>query len=119
MVSNINPHPYNEVTCTVCESTKLGPTSCGCKGGGTKPGGGGYDTTPVLLAAAKQRQAAAKEATRLANSKQQASVTAARAKKKEAKILGAGGIEDPSVTLQGAGDDVLVKVGRRCNLILA
>lgn len=98
----------DQVTCTLCESTKLGPTSCRCKGGGTKPGAG-YDTTPVLLAAAKQREASAKEAKRLEKSAQQASVAADRAKKKDARNAGEGTVEDPSVTLQGAGDDILVR----------
>uniref|UniRef100_A0A7S4ETR7 Uncharacterized protein n=1 Tax=Chrysotila carterae TaxID=13221 RepID=A0A7S4ETR7_CHRCT len=71
--------------CTVCGASQLGPdTQCTCKGGRTRPPEG-YDATVQLLAAAKARHAANVKAKMGASAAKQASVQAAKAKKREAK----------------------------------
>eukprot|EP00281_Chroomonas_sp_CCMP1168_P027253 CAMPEP_0206250764 /NCGR_PEP_ID=MMETSP0047_2-20121206/21655_1 /ASSEMBLY_ACC=CAM_ASM_000192 /TAXON_ID=195065 /ORGANISM="Chroomonas mesostigmatica_cf, Strain CCMP1168" /LENGTH=234 /DNA_ID=CAMNT_0053676653 /DNA_START=59 /DNA_END=760 /DNA_ORIENTATION=+ len=93
----------DELLCTVCGATKLGPeTKCSCPGGRSKPGPD-YCVKAQLVAAAKARTnlnaaAAKKEATR-----RQAEVQSARDKKK----AGLGQI-DPDAEFQGDGIELQV-----------
>eukprot|EP00798_Chlamydomonas_sp_ICE-L_P028245 gene28245-31348_t len=94
----------DELLCTVCGATSMGPTTkCECPGGRSKPSSD-YCQKQQLLDAAKARGAVENAKFKADNVRKQGEVQAARTKKKE------GGGADIDAEVQGDGVEIQVKV---------
>lgn len=94
----------DELLCTACGATTMGPTKCECSGGRQKPGPD-YCCKVQLIEAAKARGALLKAAALKDLARKQGEVSGARTKKRD----GLGAI-DVEAELQGDGVEILVTV---------